>query len=306
MGRAQDCVKHFHEKEVGQKALLFRYGNCTLSNERKFRSRLPLRSPEEWLVVCKAILKYHGANVSDSLKLVVFREYALFHDRAPKDQTLTAAKRTEIYDLMKPAWDERPVKRYIPHTDLSKVILPSMVPEIVNEGLDPAIDAAQKDAFIRQLQSKGMILLAMFLCECRGLPLSCIRTLLDKGYCDAKLPDEPLRDADLCHRGLCKQEFDALVERQGRYAAAKFDKPGAHQDFHHHIVVPLQFCPRDGDSDGTDSDKGRAFCGQGAYSKVYRVRLDPNHHMLAPVGVPKRGSLSTAKSIVGQGCLFCS
>ena len=181
-----------------------------------------------------------------------------------------------------------------------------MVPEIVNEvGAD--MDADQKDDFIRKVQSKGMILLAMWICECRDLRLSCIRKILNTDYCDAKLPDKPLSDKDLCcHTGQCDQDFNnALVEKQGIYVAAKF-KPGDRREFHRHTVVPLHFYPRNKDNNDTRPDKDRAFCGEGSYSKVYRVRLDPNHHMLARVSVPMTRRLSTAKSTVGQGCLFCS
>lgn len=301
--RAQHCVKDVHGKEIGQKDLLFRYGDCTLSGERKFRSRLPLRLPEEWVEVCKAILRYQAANASASLHLIILREYALCQYRATEDSSLVAAKSEEIHDLRRRAWGRSPGKPYIPHTDLKKVILPSMLPEIINEGLTQHLDADQKDTLIQHLQSKCMILLAMFVYTNNYNPLDCLRKLLDKGYCDAKLSHQPLTEDDICHRR-CKKRFDKLLDQQGGYIAAQFNKLGEHQVFHHHIVVPIRFCPMSKDSDGSDSELahgGRdrkqithsrqtdsqqgAFCGEGAYSKVYRVRLDPNHHTLARVSL---------------------
>ena len=321
---AQDRVKDAHTKEIGQKDLLFRYGNCTLVGEKKFRSRLPLTSPEEWVDIYKAILKYQAANASGGLRLIILREYGLCQYRATEDSTLIAAKSLEIHDLRRRAWGRSPGKPYIPHTDLKKVILPSMLPEIINEGLTQNINADLKDALMQHLQSKCMILLAMFVYANNHNPLDCLRKLLDKDYCDAKLSDQPLSEDDICHNG-CKKGFDALVDQQGCYIAAQFNKRGEHQVFRHHIVVPIHFCPMEEDSDGSDSEfahEGRdrnkvvhprqidpkqgAFCGEGAYSKVYRVRLDPNHHKLAPVSVPTREVLPVLKIIVGQGFLFCS
>ena len=307
--RAQDCIKDAHVKEIGQKDLLFRYGNCTLSGENKFRCRLPLTSPEEWVEVCKAILNYQAANASESLHLIILREYALCQNRATEDLSLIAAKSLEIHDLMKRAWGWSPGKLYIPHTDLKKVILPSMLPEIINEGLKQDIDPDKKDALIQHVQSKCMVLLAMFIYTNNDIPLDCLRKLLDKDYCDAKLSHQPLTEDDICHHR-CKKGFDMLLDKQGSYIAAQFNKRGEHQVFHHHIVPPIHFCPMDEDSDSELAHVGSntkqitpakklAFCGEGAYSKVYRVRLDPNHHTLTRVSVPSWGSLAKAKHIVG-------
>ena len=182
-----------------------------------------------------------------------------------------------------------------------------MLPEIINEGLTQNLNADQKDALIQHLQSKCMILLAMLIYTDNPTPLDCLRKLLDKDYCDAKLSQQPLAEDDICHRG-CKKGFDTLVEKQGGYIAAQFNKPGEHQVFHHYIVVPIHFCPMDEDSDGPDSElahgerdikkithsrqidpKQGAFCGEGAYSQVYRVRIDPNHHTLARVSLSEMG-----------------
>ena len=321
---AQDRVKDVHRDEIGQKDLLFRYGNCTLVGEKRYCSRLPLRSPEEWVDIYKAILKYQAVNASEGLHLIISREYAPCQYRATGDSTLIPAKREEIHDLRRRAWGLSPGKRYIPHTDLKKVILPSMLPEIVNEGLTQNITADRKEALMQRLQSKCMILLAMFIYANNRNPLDCLGKLLEKDYCDAKLSHQPLSEDDICHNR-CRMTFDTLVDQQGSYIAAQFNKPGEHQVFRHHIVVPIHFCPIEEDSDGTDSElaheerdrnkvahagqidpKQGAFCGEGAYSKVYRVRLDPNHHKLAPVSVPTCEALPVLRIKVGQGCLFCS
>ena len=199
-----------------------------------------------------------------------------------------------------------------------------MLPDIIDEGLTQDIDADQKDTFIQHLQSRCMILLTMCIYANKESPLDCLKKLLDKDYCDAKLSHQPLTEDDLCHNR-CKMGFDTLLDKQGSYIAAQFNKPGEHQVFQHHIVVPIHFCPMDEDSDGSDSElahverkrekstharqtdpKQRAFCGKGAYSNVYRVRLHPNHHALTRVSVPRWGSLVRAEHIVGQGCIFCS
>lgn len=210
----------------------------------------------------------------------------------------------EIHDLMKRYSHKSLGQPYIPHTDLEKVIPRNMVPDIINEDQCKGMDPSDKAAFIRDVQSRGRKVLVMFVHN--ELHMECLKKLLDAGYNDTWLP---LTSARLCHKR-CGPKFDAFIDRQGAYSAARFNKVGDHQDFDHHVVIPIHFCPKDGKPTDLASDmdtgsdggtrnaygrqataKDKALCGSGAYSSVFRVRLHPNHHALSLVS---ENSLSMA------------
>ncbi|KAL2047079.1 hypothetical protein N7G274_001098 [Stereocaulon virgatum] len=291
---AQRYAQKVYGNSLGQKDLSFRYGNCTLLGEKGFKCRRPLRSLEDWGAICKVIAGYWTANSSRTLSLEILREYASYQSRATNEATLTEAKRMDIHDLMKRYSHKSLGRPYIPHTDLEKVIPKNMVPEIINEDQCKGMDPSNKAAFIEDVQSRGRKLLVMFVHN--ELHMECLKKLLDSGYDDTSLP---LTSEALCHKR-CGPKFDAFIDRQGAYLAARFNKVGEHQDFDHHVVIPIHFCPKDvkptdlaSDMD-TRSDGGnrnaygrqatakdRALCGSGAYSSVFRVRLHPNHHALS-------------------------
>jgi hypothetical protein len=293
---AQRYAQKAYGNVLGQKDLSFRYGNCTLLGEKGFKCRRPLRSLEDWGAICKVIAGYWTANSGRPLSLEILREYASYQSRATNEATLTEAKRMDVHDLMK-RYSHKSLRRpYIPHTDLERVIPRNMVPDIINEDQCKGMDPSDKAAFIQDVQLRGRKLLVMFVHN--GLHMECLKKLLDDGYDDTCLP---LTSEALCHRR-CGPEFDAFIDRQGAYSAARFNKVGDHQDFDHHVVIPIHFCPRDGkpidlasDMD-TGSDGGtrnaydrqatakdKALCGSGAYSSVFRVRLHPDHHALSLV-----------------------
>ena len=295
---AQRYAQKSYAATLGQRSLSFRYGNCTLLGEKGFKSRRPLRSIEDWGEICKLIVGYWTSNAGRSLRLEIWREYTSFQRRAAKEASLTKAKRAEIHKLTKRTSEKTLTRQYIPHTDLENVIPKQMITEIINEDPYKSMDEAQKAAFTQRVQSEGRILLTMFIYS--GLRMECLKKLLDKGYSDADLP---LTTNARCHsHDRCVRKFDELLGKQGAYLAARFDKPGGHQNFDHHIVVPIHFCPKDEEraemvsemdtgsgavqqnAYGTKATaKDRALCGSGAYSSVYRVRLDPSHHALTPV-----------------------
>lgn len=82
--------------------------------------------------------------------------------------------------------------------------------------------------------------------------------------------------------------------------------PGDHQDFHAQVVIPIHFHPKEsgevsfhqdeddhlsssspqplsGASQPKQDPKQEALCGSGAYSTVYRVKIEPSHHNLSEV-----------------------
>jgi len=128
----------------------------------------------------------------------------------------------------------------------------------------------------------------------------CLHLLLENGLNDSALP---LEESHRCHRE-CRGDFKRLLENQGSFLAARFKTIGEHQQPHTRVVIPLQYCSRDYEeksvqieglsrpgveipSNSTEeaTTKKAAFCGGGAFTNVYCVKIDPDHHELSKVNV---------------------
>lgn len=186
-------------------------------------------------------------------------------------------------------------KDYIPHNVLEMVISDQTIHWIIKENPPKSVPQDEQEAFIHRVQAEGRILLAMYVHA--ELGMECLKKLLDNGWKDSS---PPLDEKSHCHRD-CRRKFRTLVQTQGGYRAARFVE-GEHKTLHSHTVVPLHFCPRAHGNDDVDREvttlisnelqnsssednavKTAAFCGNGAYSNVYCVKMDPNHHSLSTV-----------------------
>ena len=289
---AERHAKSFCGRSIGSRELIFRYGNCTIIWDNINKQRRPLRSHEEWVEVYKSIVEYWTSHSHEQLQLHIWRDY---HQQPTIDGSFAEAKTNEIHDLMKHAWD---LRRYIAHSDLEKIMSDHTIREIIMEDDCKGIKPDDKEMFIQQVQSQGRILLAI--CLRSDIKMRCLKRLLDSTRSDARLPFD---EKDQCHPS-CRGKFQTLLDAQGIYLAARFDDPGEHKGLHPSIVVPLHFCPRaDGknnmilkEADSSVNElqdpysqeiaakkKMAAECGSGAYSNVYCVKLDPNHHGLSKV-----------------------
>ena len=300
---AEQHAKTLCAGSIGSKEMIFRYGNCTIIWDKISKVRRPLRSYEEWGKVYKKIVKYWTSHSHEQLRLHIWRDY---HQQHTIDGSFAETTNNEIHDLMKHGWGP---KRYIAHSDLDKVMSDHTVCEIIMQ--DKGIRSHDKDSFIQQVQSKGRILLAI--CVQSDIKMKCLKHILDREEkdSDAALPFDM---DDICHKN-CRSRFQRLLDVQGSYLAARFDGPGQHKILHPSIVVPLHFYPRvagrknmnveeiitsvnelqDSHSEEVAAKKKEAArCGSGAYSNVYCVKLDPNHHGLSKVGhIPQECSLET-------------
>lgn len=189
-------------------------------------------------------------------------------------------------------------RRYIPTSILSQVTSQEMIHEILRE--DPLPDAthSQQEEFTKCVLERGRKLLAMVVSA--SLNISCLRRILDQGHSDQGLLQRPLTDDDLCHKDYCDPSFGYLVQIQGGFSAARFLEKGQHQDLHKSTVIPIHYCSSDADQSLGEATKSRSeagqrcqqegekekkdsYCGSGAYSSVYRVKIDPAHHSLSEV-----------------------
>ena len=272
---ADKHAKILSAESLGQKELKLFYGSCTLVSDQGTRTRLPLRSPEDWTKVNERIVEYWISHTQERLHLCISRHYLASQEQPVAD--FTKIKILEIHDLMKRTLDN---KRYIPHNVLQTIISDQAIHYIIQEKPPKNLLQHDQHAFTRQVQAEGRLLFAM--CVHARLKMECLKTLLDRGLRDSNLP---LKESSQCHKA-CRQKFEALLEAQGGFRAARFVE-GEHQNFQSHTVVPLHFCPRPHGKNDTDL-KGAALCGRGASSEVYCVRLNPNYHSLSEVSCDLR------------------
>ena len=285
---------------INGRELKFSYGTCIVVSNNGNKNRLPLRSQEDWAVLYNSVVEYLILHTHERLHLRISRHYLACQDRPIAKESFAKLKSDEINDLMKRAWEK---VDYIPHNILESIISDQTIHSIVNESPLEGVSQDEQDSFISRVQAEGRILLAM--CVHANLGTECLKVLLDGGWKDGGWKDlslPPLDENSHCHYKH-RKNYRSLCKDQGSFRAAHFAQ-GEHKDLHSGIVVPLHFFPR---ADGQDNitlekaepyvtktpdlksgkiaadEKQTAKCGSGAYSDVYCVKLDPNHHSLSKV-----------------------
>ena len=291
-GEAETHAKILSAKSIGSKELKFSYGNCTIVSHTGTKTRHPLRSAEDWSKVYKAVVGYWNSQTREVFRLFISRHYLVSQEKPIVGKSFAKEKKLEIYDRLQTAWEK---ETYIARNVLEMVISDEAIKGIIKEGPPNGLTQEQQDAFILDVQAKGRILSAM--CINASLTMDCLKKLLDSGLKDSTLP---LEEKNQCHRD-CRAEFAKLVKCQGGFQAERF-VVGEHKTLHSHAVVPLHFCSRadakgDIDREVTEicgdkaqsspkkerASKEDAWCGAGAYSNVYCVKLNPDHHSLSEV-----------------------
>ena len=295
---AEQTVKHERASSLASRELNFRHGKCTIIGDRDYKDSQALTSLDDWKDICTVLINLWTSDYHRTLHLEIYREYYALQTKVIGTVNFAITKRKEIHSLMQRAtWDD---KKYIPRTDLLRVTSKDVVRQIVVEDPLAFSNLKEREAFIHLVQQKASRLLVM--CIYANLSMECLKKLLDNGLDDSK---QNLQDSDCCHSD-CEIEFHDLVNRQGAFMAAEFWDIGGHQTFDAHKIIPMSFHPKlpnaedlmqeekENDSEREDardsrdtSAKKRAYCGSGAYSNVYRVKIDPNHHRLSKVGVDR-------------------
>lgn len=291
---ALDHIRPASSGTLAANQINFKYGNCTVIGDQVEKIGLPLTTREDWDSVCAILKNYWRSDPRRTLRVDIFRDYFSYRSRAASEVSLATTKRQEIHNLIRWVSDEI---WYIPRTALMRFNSPENIREIIIQDHRLDMEPEEKEHFIHSVQSEAPCLLA--LCVYVGLKMECLNVLLAKGFSDAKLP---LQRRDCCH-DKCQPDFANLVRNQGGFTAARFYNVGEHQNFHNSVVIPIHFIPVEEDQDDfmkagrvmdleratgvssrvTDDIKQSACCGSGAYSNVFRVRINPDHHRLSKV-----------------------
>ena len=279
------------------KKLHFRYGTCEIVTKGGESERHELTSNEHWTDVCTVLNNYYRSGRTNHFHLDIFREYFFLQIELDQGIPFADIKRQEIHDLTKPSISGG---YYIPRTDLERITSSDTIRMIIMDDKSVDLSLKEKEAFVEQVCSGARKLLAI--CVYVALKMACLKKLLDKGLDDSCLP---LRKGSDCHPEKCGAAFRELIKNQGSFMAPVFNEMGAHLDLPKCVQLPIQYHPADqneqalasnGDvntgsssdlSDpGGDAEKQRAHCGSGAFSNVYRVKIDPDHQQLNKVIPP--------------------
>ena len=297
---AEEHATTFFAQTIGERELKFSYGNCIVVSNHGNKTRLPLRSQEDWAVLYNSVVGYLISRSNERLHFCISRHYLACQAQPSEEEPFAKLKSDEINDLMRHAWEN---VDYIPHNVLETIISDQTIYCIFNENPLEGVSQDEQDSFISRVQAEGRVLLAM--CVHANLGTECLKVLLDRGWTDGGWKDSslpPLDEKSYCHYKH-RKDYKSLCKGQGSFRAAHFAQD-EHKDLHSGIVVPLHFFPR---ADGNDNmtlekadsyvtktpylnsgeiaadEKQTARCGSGAYSNVYCVKLDPNHHSLSKV-----------------------
>lgn len=276
------------------KSVNFRQGDCTITCDAHEWNDIGkhtqgLSTKADWKDICTVLANLWEISRHRAMHLDINREYFGLLTRRISQESFANAKRREISNLMKSAFDGR---EYISRTDLLRVASMDMIRAIIVE--DHTIQPGEKEELILKAYEKAPILTTM--CVHAQLRMNCLKALLAQDISDKTYP---LKEKHCCHMN-CRPNFKNLLQYQGGFHAAVFFSFGEHKRLHKGTVVPVHYHPKsvastdsyhdsapeeeaENDYEDKESEKFRAHCGSGAYSKVYRVRIDPAHHKLDKV-----------------------
>lgn len=293
--KARAYIGKHHGKTLAARELYFRIGKCTIVDEGGYQDTHLLTSQDDWNKICLALTGLWNKKKRRTPRLEIFQDYFGLQTQVVSGEPFANTLRNEIHNLMKTKASNN--ECYIPRAELNVITSNLMIRRIVFEDAKLNMRRDEKNDFIQTVQISARRLLVM--CVGASLEMSCLKELLDKGHTDAKLP---LGNVQPCHTR-CSANFRGLINGQGSFMAAEFLTIGQHQKFSRHIVVPIHYKEvRTQDSHAAeeknasdpnstssydDNDDGHAkkmaCCGRGAYSNVYRVNIDPDHHRLSKV-----------------------
>lgn len=292
---AEEQVKSSCAKSLVARELIFRHGSCTIFGEASYESVHPLTFPEDWRDLCTILSNYWTSGTHKRLSLKISRYYYALRTPAADEESFAITRGLQIHSLMKKA-DGR---YYIPRTDLMSVTSLAAIRQIImGDAFINNMGSEEKETFVQDVQKGARKLLA--LCVYARVNMRCLKKLLDRSLSDESLP---LDNSHCCHPN-CGAAFQDLLAKQGSFMAPVFNTLGEHKQLPSCSVLPMHFVSKidenstagnpetvaEGFSPPGETEeqvvlrqKNLAFCGSGAYSNVYRVRIDPDHHRLSEV-----------------------
>ena len=285
---AEQLVRYYFPNS---KKLHFRDSTCGIVTKEGDSEEHALASNEDWIDVCTVLSNYYRSGRTSHFHLDIIREYYFLQTKLDQEALFAVRKRQEIHKLMKPSISGG---YYIPRTDLERITSLNTIKLIIMDDKSLDLSLKEKEAFVDQVCNRARKLLAI--CVHVSLGMACLKQLLDKIEGDNSLP---LEEDSACHPESCGAAFREFVLKQGSFMAPVFDEVGAHLKLSKYVQLPIQYHEVDQteqalasnenvntgsysalSDQGGDPEKTKAQCGEGAFSTVYRVRIDPDHQQL--------------------------
>lgn len=267
---AEHCVKENADLLHTNHSLAefyLRNGSCRVIGKRH---RMPPHKLEDDLQIVEVLVIAICGFIHDypyePFRLEIDWDYSTICVKPIEGKAYKDVIRNEIYRKMEKNYQG---KQYIPRTDLIRILSPDTTRIIIAE--DNSLSTEEKDALVARVRSRAENLQAV--CVYTQLPMLCLKRLLDKGFHDKDRPREKLD---------CPEEdgqdwnvnFGDFLDKQASFFAYKFPPPKEAKDYEHiadDVVVPISYLP------------GDPILGEGAFSIVYKVQVDPVHHYFSEV-----------------------
>jgi serine/threonine protein kinase len=242
-------------------------------DSHKVASRGILESKQEWDEYLPwKIPEFLGQNRNVPFHIEIEWEYSSLQIEQVPGQSYAETIGTAIEGKIQENWEGR---KYVPQKDLEKILTKDTVSKLIRE--DETLYSAKiftltggtkldVDEFIEDIWLWGTRLLA--LCVYTDLPLLCLYHMWLNGLRDKDLPLTKSHCPDPFYR----RKFDMAVTISGGFAAHTF-APNEKGELEHvqlqpGAVVPILF----------DKADSKHILGKGSFGKVYRVRIDRDHH----------------------------
>ncbi|KAF7508514.1 hypothetical protein GJ744_009227 [Endocarpon pusillum] len=262
-GRANSAVTgviRFLQKKLGRKNPQVSHANTSASNHSPVR-KLIASPTENWANATNPTPAEQHPIQADSTTALASM------DRLPQltHENYATVIRNEMESSMKRNWEK---KKYIPRTDLERIISKETVAKLINEDESLTMLSNKhgipidKGSFVKWVTTFASQLLA--LCIYVDLPLSCLYNLMAEDLDDFSLP----LSTDNCPDEKYRTRWDVMIMLQGGFPSYTFPhKPGPdHLRLPSSTVMPIMF------------DESRDSLGEGSFARVYKVSIDSAHH----------------------------
>lgn len=251
------------------KQLYRKSGRCRLishENHCEFDSKI-LEKEEQWSEVLPYLItSFVSKHPYVKFHLEILWEYSDLSINKIENEPYAETVRKVIHEKLKSNWEGH---KFIPRKDLVEILSDSTVKELINS--DKSLNKVQdldKDKFIQEVALNASRLLVI--CVYVNLPLACLYELIRQRLFDIDLPlTEPH-----CPQNIYEVSFSNFVLWQGAFIAHEFeDDEGRpkHRKLADEVVLPI-IC-----------NKKEDLLGEGGFGMVYKVRIDPDHHLFSVV-----------------------
>ena len=264
---AEEELKRRYEAKLIDKNHYLRQGSCKVIVEGVQEHAHSLASLEDWESICKIILLHCVSESRQKFRLDISREFAALQSETIDDESIMETKRVEIYTLLKSGESG---EHYLPQPDIIRVASFHTIQRIIEQDKTiDSMDSKDKESLAKDVQKNGKKLLLS--CILAKSSMKCLKHILDAGYSDDFLP---LEDEQYWHPtdDRCRADLKAIIHHQKMFMAPEITSK--YMEYCPSVVMPIQY---------PNGNKKSAYCGSGAYSEVYRIQIDPNHHKLSKV-----------------------